>query len=76
MGINTFIEKMAEQYEDLDGVALAHDTKFKDVDGWSSLIALSVISMIDEEYSVNVTGNDIRSSETIEDLFNLVKSRA
>ena len=76
MNINTFIEKMAEQYDDLDGIALSPASKFKDIDGWSSLIALCVISMIDEEYSVNITGNDIRSSETIEDLFNIVKNRA
>jgi acyl carrier protein len=76
MDINTFIEKMTEQYDDGDGIALAPGSKFKDVKGWSSLIALSVISMIDEEYNVSVSGNDIRSSETIEDLFNMVKSRA
>jgi len=76
MNINTFIEKMAEQYDDGDGIALVPGSKFKDVKGWSSLIALCVISMIDEEYSVNITGNDIRSSETIEDLFNIVKNRA
>jgi acyl carrier protein len=39
-------------------------------------VALSVIAMIDEEYDVAVKGDDIRSAETIQDLFNIVESRA
>jgi acyl carrier protein len=32
--------------------------------------------MVDEEYEVTLKGDDISNSNTIEDLFNLVKSRA
>ena len=49
---------------------------FKELDEWSSLIALSVIAMADEEYEVTLKGEDIRTSNTVEDLFNVVKSRA
>ena len=31
--------------------------------------------MIDDEYNVSVSGKDIRESETIEDLYNVVKSK-
>jgi len=37
---------------------------------------LSVIAMVDEEYDVTIKGDDIRNSSTIEDLFNIVKSKA
>jgi len=49
---------------------------FKELDEWSSLIALSVIAMVDEEYDVTIKGDDIRNSDTVEDLFNAVKSKA
>ena len=49
---------------------------FKDLDEWSSLIALSVIAMVDEEYNITIKGDDIRNSDTIEDLFNAVKAKA
>ena len=39
-------------------------------------IALSVIAMVDEEYDVTIKGDDIRNSNTVEDLFNAVKSKA
>ncbi len=32
--------------------------------------------MIDEEYDITIKGDDIRNSDTIEDLFNIVKSKA
>ena len=32
--------------------------------------------MVDEEYDVAIKGNDVKSSVTIEDLFNIVKERA
>ena len=49
--------------------------EYKNLDEWSSLIALSIIAMVDEEYDVALKGDDIRNTVTIEDLYNLVKSR-
>ena len=75
MDINEFIEHFAEQFEDTDVSVFKADTKYKDLDEWSSLMALCIIAMVDEEYEVTIKGNDINGSETIEDLFNVVKSR-
>ena len=72
MELNDFIEKFAEQFEDTDASEFKADTEFKALDEWSSLMALCIIAMIDEEYNVSVKGDDIRNSETIEDLFNIV----
>ena len=52
------------------------DTDFKELDEWSSLLALSIIAMVDEEYNVTLKGDDIRNSKTIADLFELVKSKS
>jgi len=74
MEIKDFIENFAAQFDDTDASEFKAETKFKDLDEWSSLIALSVISMVDEEYSVSLVADDVRESETIEDLFNRVKA--
>lgn len=76
MEIKEFIEHFAEQFDDTDASEFKPETIFKDLEEWSSLIALSVIAMVDEEYEVTLKGEDIRNSNTIEDLFNLVKSKA
>lgn len=76
MELNDFIAKFAEQLEESDSIELKADTVFKDLDEWSSLSALSVIAMVDEEYGITIKGNDIRNSNTIEELFNAVKAKA
>lgn len=75
MDINEFIGHFAEQFEDTDISVFKAETKFKELDEWSSLMALCIIAMIDEEYDVTIKGNDINGSETIEDLFKIVQSR-
>lgn len=76
MEIKEFIENFADQFDDTEASELNAETKFKELDEWSSLVALSVIAMVDEEYDVAIKGDDIRASETIQDLFNIVESRA
>lgn len=75
MEINDFITKIAEQYEETDVNQITASTKFQELDEYSSLIALSIIAMIDEEYDVVIKGTDLRSAVTIEDLFNIVKNK-
>ena len=76
MELKDFIENFANQFDDTDASEFKGETVFKELDEWSSLIALSVIAMVDEEYDVTIKGDDIRNSSTIEDLYNIVKSRA
>ena len=76
MEIKEFINHFAEQFDDLDASVLTPETEFKALDDWNSLVALSVIAMIDEEYDVTLKGNDITGADTIEDLFNIVSERA
>ena len=72
MDITEFIENFADQFDDTDVSEIKVETVFKELDEWSSLIALSVIAMVDEEYDVTIKGDDILGAETIEDLFNLI----
>ena len=50
MDIKEFISNFADQFDDLDVSVLAPETEFKALEDWNSLVALSVIAMIDEEY--------------------------
>lgn len=75
MNIKEFIEHFAEQFDDTDISLFSEDTKFRELDEWTSLIALSVIAMVDEEYEVTIKGDDMKQSETIGDLFRIVQSK-
>ena len=75
MNLEQFIENFAEQFDDTDASEFKADTVFHELDEYTSLIALSIIAMIDEEYDVSIKGDDMKSAVTIEDLYNIVKSR-
>lgn len=75
MDINTFIDNFAGQFDETDRSAFAPETKFREIDEWSSLIALSIIAMVDEEYEVTLKGDDIKNAQTIQDIFNAVQAK-
>jgi acyl carrier protein len=75
MELQGFVRNFAAQFEDVDQALFRADTKFREIEGWSSLTALYIIGMVDEKYKIKIKGDDIRKSQTIEDLFEIVKSR-
>lgn len=76
MELKEFIKTFASLFEETDVEEIKAETEFRALDEWSSLLALSVIAMVDEEYDVQLKGDDMRSAKTVEDLYNIVKSRA
>lgn len=75
MELNQFIENFAAQFDDTDASEIKAETVFKELKEWSSLTALSIIAMVDEEYDVRLKGDDIRNTSTVEELFEIVESR-
>ena len=72
MTLEEFIQAFAEEFDNTDINVFKSDTEFKTLDEWSSLVALSIIAMVDEQLDKTITGADIRGSKTIEDLYNVV----
>lgn len=75
MELNEFVSNFAAQFDDTEVEVFSSDTVFKELEEWSSLTALSIIAMVDDAYDVKIKGDDIRNSSTIEELFEIVKSR-
>lgn len=75
MELKDFVANFAEQFDETEASVFTAETRFRDLEEWSSLIGLSIIAMVDEEYDVALKGDDIKNANTIEDLFNTVKSK-
>jgi acyl carrier protein len=75
MEMKNFIQLFAEQFDELDANTLTPETIFRDLDQWSSLVALSIIVMVDEEFGVLLKGDDISVSKTINDLYSKIESK-
>ncbi len=72
---STFLENFKNILDDTDVSLITIDTPFRELTEWSSLTALSLIAMVDEAYSVKLTGDDIKSSKSLNDIFNIIKSK-
>lgn len=75
MEIKEFIKNFADQFDDTELSEFKPETAFHELDEYSSLIALSIIGMIDDEYGVTLSGNEMKSAVTIEDLFHIVEEK-
>lgn len=75
MELDIFVDKFAGQFEITNSEDIKANTSFKNLDEWDSLLSLSIIGMIKNVYNVKISGSDIKNATTIEELFNLVKSR-
>ena len=70
--LDEFVKLFAELFDETDASEFAPDTDFRELDEWSSLIGLSVIAMVDEEFGVALKANDFRQILTISDLYQVV----
>ena len=75
MEIHEFIENFADLFDDTDRDLFSEDTVYRDLDEWSSLTALAVINMIEKRYNIIIKNEDMRTTKTIKELFNLLQSK-
>lgn len=75
MELNEFITNFASLFDDTDPEEIQAETKFHDLDEWSSLTGMSVIAMARTEYGKAITGTELRACVTVEDVFNLIKNK-
>ncbi len=75
MTLNEFIELFAEEFDETPKSEFSKETNYKSLDEWNSLTALSIIAMVDEQFDKTITGADLRSCSSIEELYNFVQSK-
>ena len=75
MTLDEFIKAFAAEFDDTPEEQFTPSTNYRELDEWSSLTALSIISMVDDNEDKTITGADLRSCKTIEELYNLIQSK-
>ena len=74
--LEEFVELFAEQFDETNAAEFSADKNFRELDEWSSLIALSITAMVDDEFDITLLGDDIKNSNTIRDIYDIVASKA
>lgn len=75
MELNEFISDFSSLFEEADDKLFSPQAEFRSLPEWGSFKAMSLIALVDLNYNVQINGNDIRNCKTINDLFEIVKSR-
>lgn len=75
MEIKDFTKRLAEVFDDSERLQLTPETYFKELDEFSSMTTLAIIVFADENYDVELSGKEIKDVDTVQDLFDMIKSK-
>lgn len=70
-----FVNYFFELLDDTDKSLITSNTVFKELEEWTSILALSLIAMVDEVYDVTLDTDDIRDANTLEDLYRAIQQK-
>ena len=75
METTEFIKNFAIQFDDTEASEFTLETRFRELDEWSSLNALAIMNMIGKKYSVFLKPNEMKPVKTVQELYDLVQSK-
>ena len=75
MELNDFVALFADQFEETESSEFCASTVYKDLDEWSSLQAMLIITMIRKKFGKTLKGTEVNGCNTIEDLYNYIQSK-
>jgi len=70
-----FIKNFADQFDDTDFALFTLETRFRDLEEWSSLSAMAILNMIGKKYGVFLKPEEMKATNTIQEIFDLVQSK-
>ena len=75
MSTNEFIKNFSAQFNEADPEIFSLETKFRDLDEWDSMLHLSIILMLDQEYNVTIEEKEFNKLTTIGDIYNYIVNK-
>lgn len=75
MEMQDFIKNFGNQFDDANVEEFTPETKFREEDEWTSLTALAVLNMIGKKYGIILKADEMKQTNTIQELFDLVSSK-
>jgi len=70
MSLEIFVNQFANQFDDTDPSEITAQTEFRKLEEWSSIMVLTIISMMDTEYGVIMSAEDLRQCQSVADVYN------
>ena len=70
-----FLKSFANQFDDTDTSEIRFETNFRELEEWSSLTALAVMNMIGKKYDIRLNPDEMKTANTVQELYDLVSSK-
>ena len=75
MNVEEFIDKIVEEFPDLKKDKITPEMNFRDHVEWDSINALVLIAMVNVEYDVIITAEELINAETVNDVYLVVDKK-
>lgn len=72
MNLDIFVQQFAGQFFDTPAEMIKADTEFRQLEEWSSMTGLCILSMIKDEYGFFLDPNIMKQCKTVAELFDAV----
>lgn len=76
ISVEEFTKGLEAEFEDVEPGTLNPDTVFRGIKGWSSMHALIIIAYIDANCNALLNGTDLKSAQTIRDLYTITLEKS
>jgi acyl carrier protein len=70
-----FVNSFAAIFDDTSPDQISISTVYRELEEWSSLSALSLLAIVEDEYGVNLNNQDLRNSTTVGDILDIVNRK-
>jgi acyl carrier protein len=67
-----FTKQLVAEFDDVKENIVFPETNYRDIPNWSSMYALIIIAFIDANFDVQINANELKTSQTVRDLYNIV----
>jgi len=75
MEFKDFKIQFVDQLLDVDSDTISGTSVVRQIPSWDSMTAMAVVAMVEDNYHVKITDTDWKGIITLNDLYELVKSR-
>jgi len=75
MNIQQLIDQIENEFDEVQPGTIKPESSFRELEGWSSMHALILIALIDNEYDILLTGEQLKNAQSVQDLFEIIQSK-
>ena len=75
MTIEAFIENIEENIEGIDPGSIKTNTVLRELPVWDSLAMLNMLALVDSEYDVQITGEELNNLSSVESIFDAIQAK-